>query len=245
MRRDTLPRQAGGMDTTPLAGPTTGAPTPLSTQASGNRALGFSALLAGLLPLVGNGLYAGPTGDGGQLLADAQGGPPGIAYLAYALELGGFVALCVLLATLTTLLHPRSPVAAVTTAVAGAGMVAVKIASVTPTMALAAEADQLDAPTAQLAQAVNGAGFVACGFLLGVALAAAGAGILRSGTMARWVGWWAAVAGSGAVVAGAHGIVAPPAYVPVPFLLLLLWMITVGVTTLAGSLGRSAGAAAV
>jgi hypothetical protein len=118
-------------------------------------------------------------------------------------------------------------------------MVAVKIASVTPVMALSAEADVLDPATAELALAVNGAGFVACGFLLGLALAAAGIGVLRSSALPRWLGWWAAVAGSGAVVAGAHGIVAPTAYVPIPFLLLLLWMVAVGATTALGSPGRA------
>jgi hypothetical protein len=201
--------------------------------------LALSAVLAGLLPLVGNGLYAGPTGDGEQLLADAQAGPPAIAHVAHALELTGFVALCVLLATLTALLHRRCAVAAVTTAVAGAGMVAVKVASVTPLMALAYEAEDLDPATAELAHALNGAGFVACGFLLGIAFAAVGVGVLHSGVMPRWLGWWAAVAGSGAVVAGVHGILVPQDYVPVPFLMLLLWMIAAGVITSLPFVGRT------
>jgi hypothetical protein len=254
MRRDTLSGQARPMDITPL---TTRTPDPaetpdLTSSADGAAApdpatatpravLAGSALLAGLLPLVGNGLYAGMSGDGEQILADAQEGPSGVAQLAHTLELGGFVALCVLLASLAALLLRRSPVAGLTTAVAGAAMVAVKVASVTPTMALSAEAEALDATSAQLAVAVNDAGFVACGLLLGVALAAAGLGALRSAVLPRWLGWWAAVAGIGAAVAGAHGIVAPGSYVPVPFLLLLLWMMALGVATALGSVGRSAG----
>jgi hypothetical protein len=45
-----------------------------------NRTLVIAGLLAGLGPLVGNGLYAGP-GSSGETIAEAREGLPSIAYL--------------------------------------------------------------------------------------------------------------------------------------------------------------------
>ena len=46
--------------------------------------------------------------------------------------------------------------------------------------------------------------------------------------MRRWLSWWPAVAGVAGVVAGMVGIVRPEAFVPIPYLLLLLWLIVLG-----------------
>ncbi|QZY28405.1 hypothetical protein [Nocardioides coralli] len=189
-----------------------------------------SAILAGLLPLVGNGLYDGGDSSGTAVLRQAEEGLPTIAYAAYSLELAGFVALCVLLGCLATLIGRRSPVAAVTTVVVGTTAVAVKVASVTPEMALRVHHDGLDPAVAELMAGLNGAGFVVFGFLLSVTLTAAGIGLLRTDEP-RWLAWWAAVVGGLGAVAGVVGILEPARYVPVPFLLLLLWMMAYGLTT--------------
>jgi len=47
----------------------------------------------------------------------------------------------------------------------------------------------------------------------------------------KWLSWWATVAGALGVVAGVVGIAKPDAYMPIPFLLLLVWMIAVAIAT--------------
>lgn len=75
-----------------------------------NHTLIFSAILAGLCPLVGNGLYAGPQGDGQAILDDIQSEIPVIAYIAYPLEPAGFVSMAVVLAWLVVNLRRHAPV---------------------------------------------------------------------------------------------------------------------------------------
>lgn len=194
-----------------------------------NRTLIVSALLASLGPLVGNGLYAGPGTDGEAILAEAREGLPTIAYFAYTLELLGFAALAVLFAWLVTFLFERSPVAAVTTGIAGSAMLAVKVASAAPMMTVYSMPETLDPMTAEALISMNSQSFVVSGFLMSVAFLAAGVGLLAT-EFPRWLAWWAAVAGGLGVVAGAVGVVRPEAYVPIPFLLLLVWMIAVALT---------------
>lgn len=195
-----------------------------------NRTLIISALLASLGPLVGNGLYAGPGGSGEAILADAREGLPTVAYLAYTLELLGFVALAVLLAWLVTFLFRRVPVAAFTTGIAGSAMLAVKVGSAAPMMTVYAMPDRLDPTTAEALISMNDQSFVVSGFLMSVAFLAAGVGLLAT-EFPRWLAWWATVAGGLGVVAGVVGVVRPDAYVPIPFLLLLVWMIAVALVS--------------
>jgi hypothetical protein len=195
-----------------------------------NRTLIISALLASLGPLVGNGLYAGPGVSGEAILAEAREGLPTIAYVAYTLELVGFVALVVLFAWLVTFLFERAPVAAVATGLAGSAMLAVKVGSAAPMMTVYSMPDTLDPMTAEALISLNDQSFVVSGFLMSVAFLAAGVGLLAT-EFPGWLTWWAAVAGGLGVVAGAVGVVRPEAYVPIPFLLLLVWMIAVALTT--------------
>ena len=115
-----------------------------------NRTLIISALLASLGPLVGNGLYAVPGSNGGEILAEARDGLPAIAYVAFPLELIGFAALVRLLAWLVAYLFERAPVAAVTTGIAGSAMIAVKVGSVGPWMVVNSMPDKLDPMTAEM-----------------------------------------------------------------------------------------------
>lgn len=194
-----------------------------------DRTLIISALLASLGPLVGNGLFAGPGSSGETILTEAREGLPTVAYVAYTLELFGFAALAVLFAWLVTFLFDRSPMAAVTTGVVGSAMLAVKVGSAAPMMTVFYMPETLDPMTAETLILMNGQSFVLSGFLMSVAFVAAGVGLLVT-EFPRWLAWWAAVAGGLGVVAGVVGVVRPEAYVPIPFLLLLFWMIAVALT---------------
>lgn len=193
-----------------------------------NRTLVIAALLSGLGPLVGNGLYVAPE-TGEAVLAEARDGLPPIAYAAYALELLGFAALAVLVSWLVVFLVERSPLAAATTGVAGAAVLAVKVGSAAPLMTVQAMPDELDATTAEMLISLNDQAFVIYGFLMALTFLAAGAGLLTT-EFPRFLAWWATVAGGLGLLAGIVGVAEPDAYVPIPFLLLLLWMIAVAVT---------------
>lgn len=195
-----------------------------------NRVLVTSSLLASLGPLVGNGLWAGPGTDGDQILADAREGLPAIGYVGLTLELLGFTGLAVLFAWLVVHLFDRAPIAAVTTGIAGTAMLAVKVGSAAPMMVVQSMADALDPVTAEALISMNDQSFVVSGFLACLAFLAAGVGLLET-EFPRWLSWWAAVAGGLGVVAGIVGITRPDSYVPIPFLLCLLWMIAVAITT--------------
>jgi hypothetical protein len=187
-----------------------------------------SALLAGLGPLVGNGLYAGPDATGAEL-QQALTDRPAVAYVGYSLELVGFIAMAVVFAMLCTWLVRRSPVAAGVTGIAAAAALAVKVGSITPTMAVAAADDPLDPATVETLVSIGDMAFIIFGFLAAVAFTAAGLGLLQAGAP-RWLGWWATVAGALGVVAAGVGVLEPDAYVFVPFLSLLLWLVALGLT---------------
>jgi hypothetical protein len=195
-----------------------------------NRILVISALLASLGPLVGNGLWAGPGTDGDKILADARDGLPTTAYVGITLELLGFAALAVLFAWLVIFLIERAPVAALTTGIAGTAMLAIKVGSAAPMMVVHSMPDKLDPVTAEALISMNDQSFVVSGFLMCLAFLAAGVGLLET-EFPRWLSWWAAVAGGTGVVAGIVGILRPDSYVPIPFLLCLVWMIAVAITT--------------
>lgn len=195
-----------------------------------HRTLIVSALLASLGPLVGNGLYAGPVDSGEAVLSAHRDGLPMIGYVAYALELLGLTALAVLFAWLVVFLLERAPVAAAATGIAGSAMIAVKLASAAPMMTLHSVPDTLDPATAEALMSLNDQSFVIAGFLMSLAFLAAGLGLLTS-NFPSWLAWWATVAGGLGVLAGGVGVTRPEAYVPIPFLLLLVWMIAVALST--------------
>lgn len=187
-----------------------------------------SALLSALGPLVGNGIYSGPTGSDEHVLATVRAGAPTRAYVGLGLELLGFAATVVLLAWLVSYLARRTPIAAAATGIAGAAMLAVKVGSAGPVMAAYALADKLDATTVHLLFNLNDAAFVIDGFFTSIAFAAAGIGLLRA-DVPRWLAWWPAVAGVLGTIAAAVGIADEDLYVPLPFLLLLVWLIALAI----------------
>lgn len=193
--------------------------------------LALSAVLAGLCPLAGNGLYEGPTGTGDEVVRELGERLPASAYAGLGLELLGFVALTVLLGVLVTMTALRAPIAAAVTGIAGAAALAVKLGSITPVMALRLGPERVEAGVVDVLLDLNEAAFVVTGLLLSLALAAAGIGLLQTRSVATWLAWWPAAVGPLGVVAAGAGILAPDRYVPIPFLMLLLWMIVLGVAT--------------
>lgn len=204
---------------------------------STDRTLVVSALAAALGPLVGNGLYAGPDVDSPQaLVTELAAGLPPIGYVALGLELVGFVALAVLFSCLVARTFRAAPVAAVATGIAGASMLAVKVGSAAPMMLVHRDASTIDPDLAESLMALNDMAFVVSGFLFCLAMCAAGIALSRTGT-ARGLSGAATVLGALGVVAGIVGILVPDAYVPIPFLLLLLWLLAFAVAT---AMGRGA-----
>lgn len=189
-----------------------------------------AAFLAGLCPLAANSIYEDEAGSGERILAAAGAGQPVAAMISNVLFLVSFVALIVVLGVLAAAIARSSPALSGILAVAGAASVAIKLSEAQTGMALRETAGVLDPGTAEALVAIDEAGFAVYGFLLSLALGAAGLGLLRSGAMAAWLGWWATVMGGLGVLTAAVGIVIPDAYVPLPFVLLLVWLITIGIT---------------
>lgn len=196
-----------------------------------DRTLVVSALLSALGPLVGNGLYAGPAGESPQAVVDelAAGLPP-VAHVALTLELVGFAAMAVLFACLVARTFRVAPVASLTTGIAGATMLAVKVGSAGPVMLVHRDVASLDPGLVDALLSLNDMAFIVSGFLFCLTLCAAGIALSRTSTP-RTLSGSATVLGALGVVAGIVGIVDPDAYVPIPFLLLLLWLIALAVTT--------------
>jgi hypothetical protein len=195
-------------------------------------ALVVSALMAGALPLVGNALYAGPTGSGRHLTDQLRSPYSATAVLGTLLEVAGTIALLVFVGVIVVRLAVRAPLWAALTGLAGCAGVAVKFASATPLMALKMDPDLVDAGVAKILIDTNDAAFVLSGLLLSLAFLDMGVGLLSGSDVPRWLAWWPVAVGALGVVAGGAGVIAPEQYVPVPFLLLLLWLVVFAVTTL-------------
>lgn len=212
MRRDARTRQGRAMNQIPRS------------------ALVPAALLAGLCPLVANSIHADVGGSGAEIIAQASASRSATEMIAIALLLLAFAALVVVLGILVSVIAHRSPAVAGVVGVAGASAVAIKLSEAQTGVALREAAGVVDPGTAEALVAMDEAGFAVYGFLLSLSLGAAGVGLLRSGVVPAWLGWWAAVMGGLGVLTAAIGIVLPPNYVPLPFVLLLLWLVALGLT---------------
>lgn len=187
-----------------------------------------SALSAGICPLVANTIHEDAAGDGAQILSEAARGASAAESVSVALFLLGFAALVVVLATLSAAISARLPALAGVVAIAGAASVAVKLLEAQTGIALRQAADALDPGTAELVVGIDEAGFTVHGFLLSLALGAAALGLLRSRVVPSWLAWWGVVGGGLGVLTTTIGIIWPTSYVPIPFLLLLVWLVALG-----------------
>ena len=188
-----------------------------------------AALLAGFCPLLANSIHEANTGDGAAILADANADQPVAAMISIVLFLVGFTALIVVLGVLAAAIARRTPALSGVVVAAGAAAVAIKLAEVQTAMALRESAHVVDPGTAQVLVGMDEAGFAVYGLLLSLALGASGLGLLVSNVVAPWLGWWPTVMGCLGMASAAIGIVIPDAYVPVPFLLLLVWLVALGI----------------
>lgn len=187
------------------------------------------ALLAGLCPLLANTLHEDAVGDGEQILTEAAGGLPLAAQVSIGLFLLGFAAFIVVLSVLSAAILARTPTLGWVVAIAGAAAVAVKLSEAQTGMALRQAADVVEPGTAELLVGIDEAGFTVHGFLMSLALGAAALGLLRSGAVPSWLGWWGVVMGAVGVVTATIGIIWPSSYVPVGYLLLLVWLTALGI----------------
>lgn len=196
-----------------------------------------AALLAGLGPLVANSLHSDAGGSGAEILANAEAPRSLSEQLSITLLLLSFAALVVTLGVLASAIARTAPALAGVVGIAGAAAVAVKLAEAQTGAALRETAGVVDPGTAEVLVAIDEAGFALYGFLLCLALGAAGLGLLQSRVVPRWLGWWAAVAGGLGVVTATIGLVNPPSYVPIPFVLLLFWLVALAITAVRRPLG--------
>lgn len=186
--------------------------------------------------LIGNGLYEmGASGaeDGAGILADLQrtDGPAQTAGLV--MEILGFTAFLVFLGALyRTTRRVEGPDGWFATTAYGAGLVtvAVKLGSVAPLMAADLRADDLTPDLARTLDDLGGAAFVISGYTSGIFVAAAAAAVLVTRMLARWLSFAGVVVGVLTVAAGTAGVVDPGGYVPVPYLLGLLWVLAASAT---------------
>lgn len=185
--------------------------------------------------LLGNGLYeAGKTGaeDGPGILADLQRTTSPVQTFGLTLEILGFTAFLVFLGALYRTLHRaerRDGWLAATALGAGLVTVAVKLGSVAPLMAANLRVDQLTTDVARTLNDLGGAAFVLSGYTSGIFVAAAAAAGLVTRVLPRWLSIAGIVVGVLTIAAGTAGVVDPAGYVPVPFLLGLVWMLVTSV----------------
>jgi hypothetical protein len=184
--------------------------------------------------LVGNGLAeAGNSegGDGATVLAELQRGLSPVQTFGLTLEILGFALFLVFLGALYRVLRRTGGGDWLAVTALGGGLVtiAVKVASVGPAMTARMRADDLSPELARVLEDINGAGFVISGYTLGIFLSAAALATLVTRLVPRWLAAAGVVIGVLTIAAGTAGILDPVGYVPIPFLLGLLWILVVSV----------------
>ena len=181
--------------------------------------------------LIGNAMYeAGKTGaeDGPGALADLQRATSPVQTIGLALEILGFTAFLVFLGALYRTLRRAERAdgwLAVTALGAGLVTVAVKLGSVGPLMGANLRIDELTPDLARTLNDLGAAHFVISGYTSGIFVTAAAAATLATRVLPRWLAIAGVVVGVLTIAAGTAGIVDPASYVPIPFLLGLLWML--------------------
>ena len=196
----------------------------------------------------GSGQSAHPTGD--QVLRDAahQASSTSVAVGA-ALEVLGFAAFLVFLGYLAEVLRRRAvggrgSIAAGTAIVAGAVMVAVKLGSAAPVMALWVDHGAISPQLALVLNDLGAVGFVISWLPSAIFVAAAAAALHSVGLVGRPTAYCGLVLGAAGLVLTVIGIHAPISANPVAFLLGLLWLLAVSVRlAIRPGAGASAGQA--
>jgi hypothetical protein len=195
-----------------------------------NRALAATGAVYVLAMVGGNALTQGGNdpADGSAALAALQHGRTAAESLGAVMGPLSMLALLVYLAHLYRVLRTaEQPAARAATAALGAGLVmaAVDIGSAIPSVAAVLGREDLTAPLLRTLHLLNDAGFVIGGYLFGIFVVLAAGSAFTSRVLPRWLAGGGLVVGVLALVAGLAGIVAPAGYVPVPYLLCLVWVL--------------------
>jgi predicted nucleic acid-binding protein len=207
--------------------------------------------------LIGNGLAEGGESSGDDaavVLAELQRGLSPVQVFGLTLEILGFALFVVFLGALYRALRRAGGSDGdswLAVAALGGGLIsiAVKVASIGPGMTARMRADDLSPELARTLEDLGGASFVISGYTLGIFLAAAALATLVTRIVPRWLASAGVVVGVLTLAAGTAGILDPAGYVPIPFLLGLLWILVVSVvlavrppsTGAADRTGRAAG----
>jgi hypothetical protein len=199
-----------------------------------------------VLTVVGNALETG-NGDpqgGAAILADLRVGRSPMEDVGVIMGVLGVAAFLIFVGYLYRVLRRAEGAdgwGAVVALGAGLLMTAVKLSSATAMLASEAHPGQLTPDLARVLNDIGGGGFVISGYLSGIFVAAAAGSALVSRALPRWLSITGLVVGVLSVAAGAAGIIDPIGYVPVPFLLGLLWVLAASIVlTLRGGRPSSA-----
>jgi hypothetical protein len=184
--------------------------------------------------VAGNALTQGgnDVGNGSAALAALRHGRTTAQSVGAVLGPLSIFALLIFLAHLYRVLRAaEGPTARTATAALGAGLVmtALDVSSAVASVATVLGREWLTPPLFRTLHALNDAGFVISGFVYGIFVTLAAASAFHSRVLPRWLADGGLVVGVLAVVAGLAGIVDPTGYVPVPFLLCLVWVATTSV----------------
>jgi hypothetical protein len=171
-----------------------------------------------------------PTGE--QVLHDLQHRTTAQS-IGVLMEAGSFAALMIFLGYLYRVLRraerPESWGAAAAL-VAGIVPTAIKLGSAAPGLAAYLHRDDLSPVLARTLDDLGGAAFVISGWAYGVFVLVAAGAAFASRVLPRWLAISGLVAGLLTFVAGLAGALDPAAYVPIPFLLCLAWVLAASIT---------------
>jgi len=174
-----------------------------------------------------------PTGE--EILRDAaHAAASTTATVGFILEVSGFVLFFVFLGFLANLLRRYRPdhdvgVAAATAVVAGVTMLAIKLGSASPVIALHVDRDRVSPEVAQVLNDINGAAFLVSWLPFALFVGCAALALRAIGHIGRpttYIGLTAGVAGVGLAV---WGLVDPMAASPLAFVAGMLWLMVVSI----------------
>jgi hypothetical protein len=152
--------------------------------------------------------------------------------IGVAMEVLSFAALLVFLAVLyRALRRAERPDGWAASAAFGTGLVAtaVKLASAAPGLAAFLRRDDLSPALARTLNDLGGGAFVVSGYTFGIFVALAAGSAYGSLALPRWLSISGLVAGVLTIAAGVAGVLSPAGYVPVPFLLCLVWILAASI----------------
>ena len=188
-------------------------------------------LVGNQMATAGSGQSARPTGD--QVLRDAAHQVSSASVtVGVALEVLGFAAFIVFLGYLADVLRRgaagrRGSIAAGTGIVSGAVMVAVKLGSAAPVMALWVDHSTISPQLALVLNDLGGVAFVISWLPSAIFVAAAAAALHRVGLVGRPTAYCGFVLGAAGLILTIIGIHDPFSANPLAFLLGLLWLLAV------------------